>query len=114
MVVKAGLSIQGNINEKANFHIFPDVELSYNLFKNIFIPYGGWQGNVQRNTFNGLRLENPFISEDITLQNTIQKSKLFAGIRGSLSSKFTFNLSVSFDNLDSMYFFTQILFFFRK
>ncbi len=106
LVVKAGLSIQGNINEKANFHIFPDVELSYNLFKNIFIPYGGWQGNVQRNTFNGLRLENPFISEDITLQNTIQKSKLFAGIRGSLSSKFTFNLSVSFDNLDSMYFFT--------
>ena len=105
LVVKAGLSIQGNITEKASFHIFPDVELSYNLFKNIFIPYGGWQGNVQRNTFNSLRLENPFISEDINLQNTIQKSKLFAGIRGSLSSKFTFNLSLSLENLDSMYFY---------
>ena len=106
LVVKAGLSIQGNITEKANFYIFPDMELSYNLFKNIFIPYGGWRGNVKRNTFNDIRLENPFISEDTRLQNTIQKSNLFAGIRGSLSSKYTFNLSASFQKLDSMYFFT--------
>ena len=47
--------------------------------------------NVQRNTFNDIRLENPFISEDSKLQNTVQKSNIFAGIRGSLSSKFTFN-----------------------
>ena len=33
--------------------------------------------------FNDIRLENPFISEDANLQNTIQKSNLFAGVRGS-------------------------------
>ena len=106
LIVKAGLSIQANINDKAKFHIFPDLELSYSLFNNVFIPYGGWVGNVQRNTFNDIRLENPFISEDANLQNTIQKSNLFAGFRGSLSSKFTFNLSASFQKFDSMYFFT--------
>ena len=106
LIVKAGLSIQANINDKAKFHIFPDLELSYSLFNNVFIPYGGWVGNVQRNTFNNIRLENPFISEDANLQNTIQKSNLFAGVRGSLSSKFTFNLSASFQKFDSMYFFT--------
>ena len=76
------------------------------MFNNVFIPYGGWGGNVQRNTFNNIRLENPFISEDANLQNTIQKSNLFAGVRGSLSSKFTFNLSASFQKFDIMYFFT--------
>ena len=106
LIVKAGLSIQANINDKAKFHIFPDLELSYSLFNNVFIPYGGWVGNVQRNTFNDIRLENPFTSEDANLQNTIQKSNLFAGVRGSLSSKFTFNLSASFQKFDSMYFFT--------
>jgi len=106
LIVKAGLSIQANINDKAKFHIFPDLELSYSLFNNVFIPYGGWVGNVQRNTFNDIRLENPFTSEDANLQNTIQKSNLFAGFRGSLSSKFTFNLSASFQKFDSMYFFT--------
>ena len=106
LIVKAGLSVQANINDNTKFHIFPDLELSYSLFNNVFIPYGGWVGNVQRNTFNDIRLENPFISEDANLQNTVQKSNLFAGFRGSLSSKFTFNLSASFQKFDSMYFFT--------
>ena len=105
LIVKAGLSVQANINDNTKFHIFPDLELSYSLFNNVFIPYGGWVGNVQRNTFNDIRLENPFISEDANLQNTVQKSNLFAGVRGSLSSKFTFNLSASFQKFDSMYFF---------
>ena len=57
-----------------------------------------------------IRLENPFISEDANLQNTIQKSNLFAGIRGSLSSKFTFNLSLSLENLIVCIFSHQIIF----
>ena len=105
LIFKAGISLQANINENAKFYVFPDLELSYSLFNNVFIPYGGWVGNVKRNTFNDIRLENPFISEDSPLQNTVQKSNIFAGVRGSLSSKFTFNLSSSFQNLDSMYFF---------
>ena len=105
LIFKAGISVQANIYENAKFYVFPDLEVSCNLFNNIFIPYGGWVGNVQRNTFNNLRLENPFISEDSKIQNTIQKSNIFAGLRGSLSSKFTFNLSSSFQKLDSIYFF---------
>ena len=105
LIFKAGISLQANINENAKFYVFPDLEVSYSLFNNVFIPYGGWVGNVQRNTFNDIRLENPFISEDATLQNTVQKSNIFVGVRGSLSSKFTFNLSSSFKSLDSMYFF---------
>ena len=105
LIFKAGISLQANINENAKFYVFPDLEVSYSLFNNVFIPYGGWVGNVKRNTFNDIRLENPFISEDSPLQNTVQKSNIFAGVRGSLSSKFTFNLSSSFQNLDSMYFF---------
>ena len=105
LIFKAGISIQANIYENAKFYVFPDLEVSCNLFNNIFIPYGGWVGKVQRNNFNNLRLENPFISEDSKLQNTIQKSNIFAGLRGSLSSKFTFNLSSSFQKLDSIYFF---------
>ena len=105
LIFKAGISLQANINENAKFYVLPDLEVSYSLFNNVFIPYGGWVGNVKRNTFNDIRLENPFISEDSPLQNTVQKSNIFAGVRGSLSSKFTFNLSSSFQNLDSMYFF---------
>ena len=67
------------------------------MFNNVFIPYGGLKGNVQRNTFNTIRLDNPFVSEDADVFNTIQDFNLYFGFRGSLSSNFTFNLSYSIE-----------------
>ena len=106
LIAKVGVSLQANITDQSSFKFFPDLEVSYSLFNNVFIPYGGLKGNIQRNTFNSIRLENPFVSEDSKLLNTVQKVNLFAGVRGSLSSKFTFNLSTSIEKLDDFYFFS--------
>ena len=105
LIAKVGLSLQSDIVSEAKFYLFPDVEVSYSLFNDVFIPYAGWKGNVQRNTFNKLRLENPFVSEDIDLYNTAQRSNLYAGIRGSMSSKFTFNFSTNVERFDNFYFY---------
>ena len=109
LVAKVGISLQANLNDDpggSNFKFFPDIDVSYSLFNNVFIPYGGLKGNVQRNTFNSIRLHNPFVSEDADVFNTIQDFNLYFGIRGSMSSKFTFNLSYSIERFDNFYFFT--------
>ena len=109
LVAKVGISLQANLNDDpkgSNFKFFPDIDVSYSLFNNVFIPYGGLKGNVQRNTFNSIRLHNPFVSEDADVFNTIQEFNLYFGIRGSMSSKFTFNLSYSIERFDNFYFFT--------
>jgi hypothetical protein len=109
LIAKVGISLQANMtndSDKSKFKFFPDIEVSYSLFNNVFIPYGGLKGNVQRNTFNDIRNNNAFVSEDSDVYNTIQKVNLFAGIRGSLSRKFTFNISTSIEKLDDFYFFT--------
>ena len=33
--------MQSDINDNAKFYLFPDVEASYSLFNNVFIPYAG-------------------------------------------------------------------------
>lgn len=109
LIAKVGISLQANMtndSDKSKFKFFPDIEVSYSLFNNVFIPYGGLKGNVQRNTFNDIRNNNPFVSEDSDIYNTIQKVNLFAGIRGSLSRKFTFNISTSIEKFADFYFFT--------
>ena len=107
LIAKVGLSLQSDIVSEAKFYLFPDIEVSYSLFNDVFIPYAGWKGDVQRNTFNKIRLENPFISEDIDLYNTAQRSNLYLGIRGSLSSKFTFNFSTNVERFDNFYFYVH-------
>ena len=98
---KFGLSLQANIEYNTTPYFFPDVNFSYSLFNNVFIPYAGLTGNVQRNTWNSIRIDNPFVSENSILNNTVNKMNLFGGIRGSLSSSFTFNFKTSYERLKS-------------
>ena len=102
---KAGLSLQANIDYEAKFYFYPDLECSYSLFNNLFIPYLGVNGGLQRNNLNSIRLLNPFVADDSKLRNTNQRINLFGGIRGSVSNNMTFNISASFEKLNDMYFF---------
>ena len=102
---KAGLSLQTNIDYEAKFYFYPDLECSYSLFNDLFIPYLGVSGGLKRNNLNTLRQINPFIADDDTIQNTNQRIHLFGGIRGSVSNNITFNLSAGFEELRDMYFF---------
>jgi len=100
--VKAGLGIYANIGTVAKFHFYPCLEGNYSLFNDIFIPYIGMTGGIKRNTFNSMRLENSFILENATIQNTNQKLKIYGGIRGSVSSTISFNLAIGHEEIEGM------------
>ena len=59
-------------------------------------------GGIKRNTFNSMRLENSFILENATIQNTNQKLKVYGGIRGSVSSTISFNLAVGHEEIEGL------------
>jgi hypothetical protein len=93
--VQVGLSIQGNMDKTAKFHFYPRAELSYSLFNNVFIPYAGLKGGLNRNNWSSSFMENPFISSHLELRNTNDKLIAYGGIKGTLSSSTSFNLMVS-------------------
>ncbi|MCA1763532.1 MAG: hypothetical protein ABR574_07040 [Cryomorphaceae bacterium] len=96
-----GLGIYGQFTNKARFHAFPDLEVSYSLFNNIFIPYAGMTGSVERNGFRTLSRDNPFILSNIrALENSVVRYKLFGGIRGTISDNLSFNLGASYQRVD--------------
>jgi hypothetical protein len=109
--VKAGLGLHSNITHEAKFYFYPDLECSYSLFNDLFIPYLGIKGGIERVNMNKIRIENPFVSDDAEILNMNNRTHIFGGIRGSLSANMTFNVSASFDKFGSkngdngMYFF---------
>jgi hypothetical protein len=99
--VRIGLAVQADINESAKFYFFPDAEADYRLFNDVFVPYAGVKGGVQRNSFYSLTRENPFITSDVDLKNTINKYSIYGGVRGSISSKISFNLNAKIDKFEN-------------
>jgi hypothetical protein len=97
----AGLAIYGQFDDIARFHAFPDLEVSYSLFDDIFIPYAGITGKVKRNSYRTLTRENPFILSNTRLENSVVKYDIFGGIRGSISDHVSFNTRVGFDRTNA-------------
>jgi hypothetical protein len=102
ILFKGGFGVNIDIAEENKFYFFPEVELSANLFKNVFVPYAGATGGVKRNSFNIMRQDNPFILTNIQLQNSADRINAYAGFRGGLSAKWTFNTLFRFQQTDLM------------
>lgn len=99
---KGGFGVNVDITPTKNyFYFYPEVELSYSLFNDVFIPYAGLTGGVKRNSWNNLRLDNPFLLSNAPAANTNEKINAYGGIRGAISSEWSFNLLARYQSLSN-------------
>ena len=106
--VNAGLGIFIDADTEADFHFYPIAEVKYNVIDDILVPYIGVNGEKRRVNYASITKENLFVANDIQLENTNEKFNLYAGVRGTLSKKLSFNLSGSFKRTTNDYLFVQI------
>ncbi|MCW3086481.1 MAG: hypothetical protein JWP12_3847 [Bacteroidetes bacterium] len=86
----------------SKFYFYPNVELSYNIFEDIIIPYAGVTGGLKKNSFKSLTDENPFVLSALQTKNSNTKYELFGGLRGTLSSKIAYTTRVSYASVNNM------------
>jgi len=96
---KFGAQIAFDVNNGVKARIYPDLELKYSMFNDIFIPYVGLTGGLQQTTFKSLTLQNEFILPNVELRNQSTAIDFFFGIKGTLSKRIGFNAGASFANI---------------
>jgi len=100
---QVGIGLYLNSYPDTKFHFYPKAEFKYNVIEHIIIPYIGIRGGLISNNLNTFYKENPFINTQlIATQNSNQKYDIYGGIRGSLSSKITFNTAFSRQKIEGM------------
>jgi hypothetical protein len=94
---RAGLSTNADIyNGGGNFYFWFDLDISYSLFHDIFIPYIGTNRSTIRNSLYTLSQKNPFMLTNNDYINTNQNRNFYAGIRGTWTSNLSFNSKISY------------------
>lgn len=94
-----------NFKDKTRFYFFPKLNVFYNVYENMIIPYAGVNGGLIKNSFRTLSKENPFVDTTLYYSNTNNKYNAFVGLRGNLSSKASYDTKVSYAQYDSLQFF---------
>jgi hypothetical protein len=97
-----GVTAAMDIQSGSKFYFYPNVELSYNIFEEIIIPYAGVTGSLKKNSFRSIIDENPFVKSELTTKNTNTKFEFFGGLKGTLSSKIAYTTRVSYANVSNL------------
>ncbi|MCB0803145.1 MAG: TonB-dependent receptor [Flavobacteriales bacterium] len=105
--INAGLGVYMNAGNEATFHFYPLAEIKYNVIKDYLVPYAGIKGQIRRNNFNTISLENPFVADAIGIANTNEKINAYGGFRGTLSKVTSFNLMANYMSIENEYFYVK-------
>jgi hypothetical protein len=104
----ADLGLTGTLDNWKNntrFYFYPVLNLHYDVYESLVIPYIGVNGGLMKNSLRRLSTENPFVDTTLTYANTNKKYDLFGGLRGNLSSNTSYDARVSYAKYDRMHFY---------
>jgi hypothetical protein len=94
--VSVGVDVTANVRSSTKVYVYPHAEIKYSMFDDIFIPYIGIRGGLKQNTLRGLTNVNEFILPNAQLLNENKVFDAYAGFKGVLSQRTSFNIGASY------------------
>lgn len=94
-----------NFKNKTRFYFYPQMNVNFNVYENMLVPYAGVNGGLIKNSFRSLSRENPFVDTTLRYANTNNKYNAFVGLMGNLSSNTSYDAKVSYGQYDSLHYF---------
>ena len=89
------------------YGIFPKIEFQFTLLKDIFIPFVGIDGYLSPNTYRNMVIENPFVAPGLAVPISKTKLLIYAGLKGTITSKLSYYLRGNFATSENDYFFVN-------
>ncbi len=104
---KLGATLAMDFSAKNRIYFYPAIEVNYNIANYILVPYAGVSGALQRNSYQSISKDNPFIdpSNAFTLKNSHIPIEFYGGLRGSLSSAVSYNVKVAYRKINDAFFY---------
>jgi len=85
-------------NNDNSFYIYPQIQASYRMAGEYFIPYAGLEGSLEQNTYYEFAQENPYVSPTLNITPTDKTYNAYIGAKGKLSNSIAYNLRGSYES----------------
>ena len=100
LTVNLGASFYYALDAETNdnsFYIYPQIQASYRMAGEYFIPYAGLEGGLEQNTYYEFAQENPYVSPTLNITPTDKTYDAYIGAKGKLSNSIAYNLRGSYE-----------------
>lgn len=97
-----GTNIYTTADSVSDMYFYPDLKLDITLVEHVLVLYGTYEGHAIRNNFADMAEQNPFIISEIPISYSLEENKMGGGMKGSISSFFSYNLGFNSSEMQNM------------
>lgn len=101
----AAMAIDYFAKSGTKFYPYYRLNIFYNVYQNILVPYAGIDGGLEKNSYRSISSVNPFVLSELVYKNTYNKYTVFGGLRGALSSNTSYDVKASYGTYQNMLFY---------
>ncbi len=106
-LLNIGANIVQEFGDKSRTNIFPAVSAEIPVVTDYAILFGGVDGDVLKTSLRDLSLENPYLSKNILINNSVEKMNIYAGIKGNAGAEFGYKVMGFYKTVDDLLLFVN-------
>ena len=80
-------------------------KFSFNIVKEVLVPYLGIDGYQESNNYRKIVGENPYILPNLSIAPTSHRFIVYGGLKGKITDNLAWNIRGSYSSVDNQYFF---------
>ncbi|HEY0898875.1 MAG TPA: hypothetical protein VGD90_06055, partial [Sphingobacteriaceae bacterium] len=101
-LLNLGLNMIQEFGFRSRTHILPAASIEVPLATEYAIIFAGLKGDVMKSSLKEFSYENPFLNDNISLRNAVEKTNIYGGIKGNAGGGFGFKVMAYYKKVEDM------------
>ena len=102
-----GLNVVSEFGTNGRTNVLPAVTAEFPIMPGYATIFAGFTGDVQKTSLRDFSYSNPYLKDNITIKNAVEKTNIYGGIKGNAGSGFGFKAAVSYRTITDMPFYVH-------
>lgn len=107
--VTLGVNFVSEFGDSSRTNIFPTAAVDFPLVPEYAHLFGGITGDVNKTSLRELTRENPWMGDNLSIRNSLERMHIYGGIKGNASATFGYKVQAFFKSIESMPFYANRL-----
>ncbi|HCN83071.1 MAG TPA: hypothetical protein DIT07_05535, partial [Sphingobacteriaceae bacterium] len=91
--LNVGLNLVSEFGELSRTNLLPAVTAEADIIPKYATVFAGYTGDALKTSLHQLSLENPYLSNSLTIKNALEKSNIYGGIKGNAGEGMGYKVS---------------------
>ncbi len=106
-LLNIGVNLVQEFGDRSRTNIFPALSAEIPVVTDYAILFGGVNGDVLKTSLRDLSMENPYLNNNVSINNSVEKMNIYAGVKGNAGSEFGYKVMGFYKTVDNLLLFVN-------